>query len=212
MPRRTKQEAEETRALILDTAQAVFRDKGVGHATLADIAAAAGVTRGAIYWHFANKAALLRAVNDRAQLPLDAINQRIADESLADPLAALRLGAAHAARQAAQDDRLRMVFEILSFKCEYVGEMAQMLERRRDKRAECVAAIRGNLSLAVGKGQLPADLDIHAAALGLYALVDGLFMNWLMAPDSFDLVLECPRQVEIFLTGLGARTGQGVLG
>jgi len=58
--RRTKEEAEGTRTRIVDAAERVFRDKGVAHASLEDVAAAARVTRGAIYWHFKDKAELFR--------------------------------------------------------------------------------------------------------------------------------------------------------
>jgi TetR/AcrR family acrAB operon transcriptional repressor len=54
MARKTKEEAQETRNAILDAAELVFQEHGVSHTSLAEIAAAAGVTRGAVYWHFAN--------------------------------------------------------------------------------------------------------------------------------------------------------------
>jgi TetR/AcrR family acrAB operon transcriptional repressor len=46
--RRTKDAALETRNALLDTAERVFSERGVSHTSLADIAKAAGVTRGAI--------------------------------------------------------------------------------------------------------------------------------------------------------------------
>jgi TetR/AcrR family acrAB operon transcriptional repressor len=58
MVRRTKEEAQATRKLILDTAEVVFHERGVSRSTLNDIAQAAGLTRGAIYWHFKDKADL----------------------------------------------------------------------------------------------------------------------------------------------------------
>lgn len=204
MARRTKEEAQETRTLILDTAERVFQEKGVGHTTLADIAAAAGLTRGAIYWHFENKAALLQAVNDRVHLPLEALNQVIADANLDDPSRALRETAVTVLRQAAEDERTRRVFEIFSYKCEYVGDMADMLARQRDSRRACLAAIGENLRHAVQKGQLPADLDVAQAAVGLYALVNGLIDNWLLDPDSFDLARTGERLVTAFCAGLSA--------
>lgn len=204
MPRRTKKEALETRNLLLDTAEDVFRVKGVSHTTLVDIAAAAGVTRGAIYWHFENKAALLQAVNDRAHLPFEAINSLIADAQHEDPLARLRDGARTAMQQAMTNDRLRQVFEILVFKCEYVGEMADMLVRRRQNRDDCINAIAENLRHAVARGQLPASMDVPQAALGLYAMVDGLFINWLMDPAAYDLMGRTGELIDIFLRGLQA--------
>jgi AcrR family transcriptional regulator len=46
--RKTMEEAAGTRSRIVDAAERVFREKGVAHASLEDVAAAARVTRGAI--------------------------------------------------------------------------------------------------------------------------------------------------------------------
>ncbi len=64
MVRRTKEEAQETRAQIIEAAEKAFYKRGVARTTLADIAELAGVTRGAIYWHFNNKAELVQALLD----------------------------------------------------------------------------------------------------------------------------------------------------
>jgi TetR/AcrR family acrAB operon transcriptional repressor len=205
MVRRTKEDAQETRSLILDTAEEVFREKGVGHTTLAEIAAAAGVTRGAIYWHFDNKAALLQAMNDRVHLPLETLHQALADVALTDPLAKMRQSAHSVLAQVAQDPRSRRVFDIFSFKCEFVGEMAVMLERQKESRRHCLQDMRDNLRHAVDKGQLPEDVDIERTAIGLYALVDGLIRNWLLDPESFDLVETGDRLVANFCSGLTTR-------
>ena len=61
MARRTKQEAQATRSHILDTAELVFEQRGVSGTSLGEIAKAAGLTRGAIYWHFKDKADLFNA-------------------------------------------------------------------------------------------------------------------------------------------------------
>lgn len=65
MVRRTKEEAQATRNLILDTAEVVFHERGVSRRTLNDIAQAAGLTRGAIYWHFQDKADFFNAMTQR---------------------------------------------------------------------------------------------------------------------------------------------------
>src|SRR6476659_11387172 len=95
MARRTKEEAQETRARLLDAAEQVFHDKGVAHASLEDIAAAAKVTRGAIYWHFKDKAELFDAMMQRVRLPVEAINDGSDCCAEADPLAQLRSAAVH---------------------------------------------------------------------------------------------------------------------
>jgi TetR/AcrR family acrAB operon transcriptional repressor len=64
MARRTKEEAEKTRARILANALTLFTKKGYERATLNDIAAKMKMTKGAVYWHFESKQALLMAIID----------------------------------------------------------------------------------------------------------------------------------------------------
>ena len=62
MARKTKEEAEKTRARILASALELFVRKGYEHTTFTDIAARLKLTKGAVYWHFASKEALLIAL------------------------------------------------------------------------------------------------------------------------------------------------------
>ena len=62
MTRKTKQQALETRQHILDVALRLFSQQGVSSTSLAAIAKEAGVTRGAIYWHFKNKSDLFNEI------------------------------------------------------------------------------------------------------------------------------------------------------
>ena len=55
MARRTKEEAQQTRCHIMSTALNLFCSHGLAKTSLTDIARAADLTRGAIYWHFKNK-------------------------------------------------------------------------------------------------------------------------------------------------------------
>lgn len=55
MARKTKEESQKTRDGILDAAERVFLEKGVGTTAMADLADAAGVSRGAVYGHYKNK-------------------------------------------------------------------------------------------------------------------------------------------------------------
>ena len=51
-----------TRAAIISGAAAVFQQRGYGSTSLADVCTAAGVTKGALYFHFDSKEALARAI------------------------------------------------------------------------------------------------------------------------------------------------------
>lgn len=57
--KRCKQDAEKTKSQLIDAACEVFYREGVARATLEQIAREAGVTRGALYWHFNNKVDIL---------------------------------------------------------------------------------------------------------------------------------------------------------
>lgn len=57
--RRTKAAALETRAKILESALDIFSEKSFSNASLTEIAANVGLTKGALYWHFKNKNDLL---------------------------------------------------------------------------------------------------------------------------------------------------------
>ena len=57
--KRTKEEAEQTKKKLIDIALDTLIKEGFENVTLENVAAKAGVTRGAIYWHFNNKEDLL---------------------------------------------------------------------------------------------------------------------------------------------------------
>lgn len=57
--RRTKAAALETKAKILESALDIFSEKSFSNASLTEIAANVGLTKGALYWHFKNKNDLL---------------------------------------------------------------------------------------------------------------------------------------------------------
>ena len=111
MARKTREEALATRERLLDAAQRLFREHGVTRTSLAEVATAAGMTRGAVYWHFKDKADLFRAMCDRATLPLDASFDQVVQSASTDPLGTLRtlsIGALlqdHLARQAESGGR-----------------------------------------------------------------------------------------------------------
>jgi AcrR family transcriptional regulator len=60
--RKTKEEAQKTRNEILKAAANLFETAGFERSTMEQIASEAGVTRGAIYWHFKNKLEVLESI------------------------------------------------------------------------------------------------------------------------------------------------------
>ncbi|WP_349733374.1 efflux system transcriptional repressor EmhR [Pseudomonas jessenii] len=199
MVRRTKEEAKETRAQILVAAEKAFFERGVARTTLADIATLAGVTRGAIYWHFSNKADLVQAMLDTLHEPLEEMAKASESEDELDPLGCMRKLLIHLFHQIALDPKTRRINEILFHKCEFTDEMCDLRQQRVSASLECNVRIGLALSNAVNRGQLPENLDTARAAISLHAYIDGILYQWLLAPDSFELHAEAERWVD---TGL----------
>ncbi len=205
MVRRTKEEAQETRHLLLDAAEHVFNEKGVSRTSLSEIAQAAGVTRGAIYWHFKNKSDLFDAMMERVTLPLENMVQKSGDAALEDPMFHLRATAVNVLKRTATDAQMRRVFDIVCHKCEYVDDMLPLKERHLKSRAQCLAQVELGIKNAIKRGHLPARTNARRAAIGMHALIDGLIANWLLDPEYFDLAREAGHMIDIYLNGLDAK-------
>lgn len=79
-PRKSRAESKaETRKRLLDAARSVFMKIGYHGATLDMIAAEAGFTKGALYWHFRNKQAIfLTLIEESIAKNLGAVNSLLA--------------------------------------------------------------------------------------------------------------------------------------
>ena len=208
MARRTKEAAQETRSRILDTAEQVFLQKGVSHTTLDDLAAAAGVTRGAIYWHFRNKADLFNAMLQRVTLPMEEMAARAGDSDVDDPLGSVRACALNVLERLTSDQQCQRVFEICCHKVEYVDEMLQVRARHIESRTACLAHIERALRNAAKKGLLAPSVNPRMAAIGLHALVDGLIVNWVLDPNYLPLAKAAEPLVDSYINGLKAGTAK----
>lgn len=184
MARSTKEEALETRSRILDAAETVFHANGVARTSLADVASAAQVTRGAIYWHFKNKADVFNAMCERVRLPMEAMVQ--ANDG-AKAMETLRAACLFSIRDIVHTPRSRKVFDIMFHKCEFVDAEDSIWARQRENYMRGMGNIERLLKAARATAQLPADLDIALAVVHVHALIYGLINNWLLSPASFDL-------------------------
>ena len=204
MARRTKNEALETRHRILDVAERVFSERGVTRTSLADIAKAAGVTRGAIYWHFADKADLFCSMVARVTMPMESPACQTDHGAAADPVHSIREMMIGILRSTSEDPQARRVFHIVYHKCEHVDEMKPVWRRFNEMRAGCLLHIEEGLRAAIAQGRLPRTLDARQAAFGLRALLDGLVSTWVMDPDYQPHEYEADRLVDLFLNALHA--------
>lgn len=199
MARRTKQAALETRAQIIDAAELCFSSKGVSHTSLADIAKRAGVTRGAIYWHFENKDEVFDAMLLRARTPTQHLEDATRDSDEPDPLGRLRTLLSEIFRQTQHDPSTRRISEIVFHKCEYTDQMCDLREHMRELRQESLQKLESALRNAIARQQLPERLDVPMAARCLQAQLIGTLDAWLLRPEDYALAEHAERLADSIL-------------
>lgn len=188
MVRRTKDEAEKTRDAILNAAEKVFYKHGVTRTSLQEVAVAAGVTRGAVYWHFKNKRELCEEMLNRVFLPYEDILNRLVESDSTTPLDDLMQSHCESLKLMASDKRRQRVMAILMFRCEYVDEMATMIERRRQCKDNMHKTCVHLFERAQKLKMMAPGCSASVAATMLTALMSGLIIGWLEGRKNFDLV------------------------
>jgi TetR/AcrR family acrAB operon transcriptional repressor len=201
--RRTKEEAELTRATVLKAALSVFSAKGYAAATLDDIATAAKVTRGAIYWHFKGKAdlydTLIRELSDRGQsLARDAAAE---GGSL---LEVLRLTFVRACALIEDDEDARAVMELGLFKTAQTKELAAGRSRQLKAGLKSLKSLADTMARGIDQGVLRDDIDPADMARTFIAFQNGVTQLWLLAPTSFSLKASAPAFADVLISGLKA--------
>ncbi len=202
MARRTKAEAESTRAAILDAAEVLFYQQGVSRTTLEKIAAAANVTRGAIYWHFQNKADLFNAMLERVRLPfqhlLDALDNNTADE----PFGQIRQLYINGLQLIASSEQHHRVLTIVFHRCEYIDELNPAVNQQDQLDEQAVAVLQRAFERAKQAGSLREGVSPRLAAMSMHMYVGGIISHFLLKPQQCDLRQHASALVDTMLQGL----------
>lgn len=199
MARKTKEEALETRNTILDAAVRVFAVKGAANASLADIAKEANVTRGAIYWHFANKADLINTLWDQVLLLYAPLTQASESRDEPDPLGKMKELYISFFKGLVDDPRQRQLFRILFDGDDRNQDAAAVRQRHAAIRQERFLGIQTVLRNAVIREQLPTDFDVRLGAVAVLSYIHGIISSWLTNPDLFDIKLDGHMLVEAMI-------------
>lgn len=175
MARKTKEEAEQTRKDIIVAARQVFHQHGVSRSSLEKVAKAAGVTRGAIYWHFRDKAELFFAMREDVFLPLIArTDAALYDPAFSNPLDAIAASINELFRALDEWPVVREVFEIMISRCEYVDEFASVQQEVGRPAQDFLEKIQRMYQLAAEKSCLRPGIAPADAAADTWAFASGL--------------------------------------
>lgn len=202
MARKTKEEALETKKSIVDAAIAVFVEKGVSGASLEDIAERAGVTRGAVYWHFKNKNDIFRALHDDMHNSVMETVLLNLEKNHPEPLKQLESLCVEFLLNMQRDKTTTDILTIFHLKCDYSGDMADILESMRQDKKKCDLPIMRYFEKAREKGHLPSDADVKTLAMGLSCYMSGLIGEYVTDPGSMDFEKYSVALMRHFFKGL----------
>jgi len=199
--RRTKEEAAVTRATVLKAALSVFSAKGYAAATLDDVAKAAKVTRGAIYWHFKGKADLYNTLVEEMSARGTSIMQQAVAEggTLID---ILRRVFVNQCALIEDDKEARSVMELALFKTGLDPDLEDGRKKQIESGNALIAGIADALKMGVSQGILRDDIDPTDMARAFIAFENGAIQQWLASPKSFSLKKSAESFAEILIKGL----------
>ena len=205
--RKTKTEAQKTRQHLLDAALEVFWRDGVTRASLQAIAQEAGVTRGALYWHFKNKEDLFETLFEQQYADFFAAfnDQTLRDNQ--DVWTHLQHNLTTMFETLATRESKHKFCNVMFSKCEQtagnetITELACRYHRLFQKQ------IAYALQLSREQGRLPENTDIELAAIYLESSLVGLIKIWIDEPERFDLMEKSKRVIAANMQALQ----QGVL-
>ena len=179
MVRKTKEDAELTRQRIIHAAREVFLIRGVSRTTMEHIAAQAGVTRGAVYWHFNNKIDLFHAMREQVFLPLiDRMDDTLLVEGSEDPLTQIEDFLCATIQMLNDSAETRQIYEIMMIKCEYVDEFAAVLQQILSNCSGIAGKLRLVYERANIQGQLHAKHDPAQLTMDTHLFFIGLLHMW----------------------------------
>lgn len=202
MARKTKKEAQNTRRSILNAALDVFYMKGIHQSSLEDIADAAGVTRGAVYWHFKNKADIFNALHGEVHT---SFLNRMIDTQERDDLKALEQLSTlciDSIEDIERDINKKKFFTIFFLKCDYAGDLADLLRIQNEQKTESLLLIKSFFEKAIEQESLPKDADASLLTISLFCYISGIIHEYLRDPDAINLQKNAQSIVNFFFKRL----------
>lgn len=207
--RRTKAEAELTRRRVLEAALIMFAEGGVHATTLEDVAARAGVTRGAVYWHFADKATLVAEVLRDMRWPLDVGDDTAVYKVHPQPLEMLRERLCWQIEGCMADPWQSRVVKIVLRQGVRSELPADVSTRVAQAQADAVHRLGQVMTIAQRCQQLRAGLRPASVARGLHAVGIGVLSEY--ASDLAGARRKAsPLCLELFLVGARSAGGERV--
>lgn len=198
MARTTKEEAQKTRQRIMDTSIVLFNRDGVSATTLENIAEAAGMTRGAIYWHFKNKLDLITAIHEQLHLSIMETLFRDLEDMSRPPVERMKSAITKFLTHLAEDELQQMVLTIFTIKCDYSGDMGAFLNHQASSKQDGFTLFFKNFQEALDKGEIEGSWSAEFLSHNLRYYVTGIISEYIKDKKLADLKQDAAELINFY--------------
>ena len=199
--KKTKQEAEETRKAILQSALDLFYEKGYSKTTFELISSKIGLTKGAVYWYFKNKPDLLAAIiNMYIERKMAYLNEKVpALEHIAD----IKNYFSAAADFLLSDENAYKVAFFLSLQMEWSESIiTKVLQGVSENTQYCFEYLKKALAIMQKKGEIRSDIKADVLSSIIFNLWTGNVEACLSKRDKTDLKDMVQQSFDLIFNGL----------
>jgi AcrR family transcriptional regulator len=192
-------QSEQTQQIIIDTAAKLFASRGYNGTSMADLAAAAGLTKGAFYHHFASKEALffavIQSVREKWQ---NAVGVEVVQSQ--NPLEQILILLTQHARLLRREPTLCLVMHGLTAEMEESNP--GFLDALQSVYRDMIGFIEEVIRSGQAQGQIRADVDARLMALNIVGLLRGISCFGLLGEMGLDCVQVIEALKPVLLDGL----------
>ena len=187
----------ERKKQILDAAERVFAERGFDKARMDDIVQESGLSKGALYWYYKSKDAIIRALLDRVFISeMQGAEQLVELDASASER--LKLFVEYVVREYKRFEKLLPLayeFIALAYRSKAVREsLVGYYEHYADLIAEVIEQ-------GVNRGEFKP-CDPRNASVALIGMYEGIALLWFLDPTRIDWDSMSEQPLEIFLAGL----------
>lgn len=180
------------RARIFNRAIDLFSEKGYDNVKISDICAAADVSTGAFYYHFASKDAIFLEYARVSDKLMDSMAAEIKCDSQSERLKQLVLATVSMFARVGKD----LCNSCLVAFIKYLDNSYSDLSR------SVYAHFMHTIELGKGSGEFRPDVDTYLVTSDLRYMLCGLILHWVSSKEQLDLRAETEKIVERIIAGL----------
>jgi TetR/AcrR family acrAB operon transcriptional repressor len=199
--KRTKEEAALTRQAVLDGAKTIISKKGYNQTTLEEIAKEAGVTRGAIYWHFKNKLEIFQAIIDEYYQSSRERVETILNAGY-NPLETFSRLMKELFLIISDDLQYRIIEEVNFFRYEKRRELTCLYDQHQDKVAEMKQTIKDLVIKGIESGEFNRKQDPDITVIAMLSYVAGIKSAFISGLVDISIKENADKLADFFIHGL----------